>query len=317
MGEEEQLVVFLQQSNWVIDIDEYMQTPDMYNDLVLPRWVTALKEAWLIIPLIHSENLLGFVVMAHPKISRKINWEDRDLLKTVTEQVASYLALVIMTEELDRAHQFDAFNRLSAYVVHDLKNLVAQLGLVVANAGKHRHNPAFLDDVITTVENAVAKMDRLLAQLRKDRFQKSAKIKITINKEIESSVSNMAKTEPIPIFHDYNEPLILDIDGDRFSAVIEHLIRNAQEATDTHGRIDVSLTKNNNTAIIEISDSGHGMDKSFIQNRLFRPFDTTKGNAGMGIGVYEARQYVQQLGGKVKVSSKPGEGTQFIIELPI
>ncbi|MDH5409726.1 MAG: PEP-CTERM system histidine kinase PrsK, partial [Gammaproteobacteria bacterium] len=253
----------------------------------------------------------------HPQISRKINWEDRDLLKVVTDQVASYLALVTMTEELDRAHQFDAFNRLSAYVVHDLKNLIAQLGLVVANAEKHRHNPAFLDDVVTTVENAVAKMDRLLAQLRKDRFEKSAKIKITINKEIGESVQNMSSMKPIPVFTDCNEPITMDIDGDRLSAVVEHLIRNAQEATDEEGHIEVSLKKRDNLAIIEISDTGHGMDKSFIQNRLFKPFDTTKGNAGMGIGVYETRQFVQQLGGKIKVKSQPGEGTQFLIELPI
>lgn len=317
VDEGDSLVLFLQQRNWVIDVDEYMLTPDLYGDLVLPSWLSDIKDIWLVIPLQNRENLLGFVIMNHPKFARKINWEDRDLLKVVTDQVASYLAVVTMTEELDRAYQFEAFNRLSAYVVHDLKNLVAQLGLVVANAGKHRHNPAFLDDVITTVENAVAKMDRLLAQLRKDRFQKSAKIKITINKEIRGAVENMSNTIPVPVFHDYNEPIVVNVDGDRLTAVVEHLIRNAQEATKDDGLIEVSLRKSNNNAVIEISDSGHGMDKSFIQNRLFKPFDTTKGNAGMGIGVYEARQFVQQFGGKIKVKSQPGEGTQFTIELPI
>ena len=136
--EDDKLVMFLNRRNWIVDIDEYMRTPDLYAELVLPSWLSDIKAVWLIIPLQHRNNLLGFVVMAHPNISRKINWEDRDLLKVVTDQVASYLAVVTMTEELDRAYQFDAFNRLSAYVVHDLKNLVAQLGLVVANAEKHR-----------------------------------------------------------------------------------------------------------------------------------------------------------------------------------
>lgn len=318
IDETENIISFLNQSNWVIDVDEYMYTPDIYNDLVIPRWLINLNDAWLVVPLKHRENLLGLVVILHPRISRKLNWEDRDLLKTVTDQVASYLALVTMTEELDRAYQFDAFNRLSAYVVHDLKNLVAQLGLVVANADKHRHNPAFIDDVITTVENAVAKMDRLLAQLRKDRFKRSNNNNIIINREIETSVSSLAKISPAPVFHDYRESIVLNIDGDRFSAIIEHLLRNAQEATEKTGKIDVYLSKSeNNTALIDIVDTGHGMDMDFVQTRLFRPFDTTKGNAGMGIGVYEAKQFIQQLGGKINVESTPGKGTTFTIEIPI
>ncbi len=59
------------------------------------------------------------------------------------------------------------------------------------------------------------------------------------------------------------------------------------------------------------------MDIRFIQNRLFKPFDTTKGNAGMGIGVYEARQFVQEYGGKINVRSEPGVGTSFTIKLPL
>ena len=59
------------------------------------------------------------------------------------------------------------------------------------------------------------------------------------------------------------------------------------------------------------------MEREFVQSRLFKPFDTTKGNAGMGIGAYEAEQYVRGLGGSIGVESTPGEGTEFSVFLPL
>jgi signal transduction histidine kinase len=58
------------------------------------------------------------------------------------------------------------------------------------------------------------------------------------------------------------------------------------------------------------------MDADFIQNRLFRPFDTTRGNAGMGIGMYEGRDLIRHLGGEVYVQSEPGKGTSISLHLP-
>jgi signal transduction histidine kinase len=58
------------------------------------------------------------------------------------------------------------------------------------------------------------------------------------------------------------------------------------------------------------------MSAEFIANRLFQPFDTTKGNAGMGIGVYEAKQFIEGLSGTLQVTSREGEGSQFTIMIP-
>ncbi|MDH5179796.1 MAG: PEP-CTERM system histidine kinase PrsK [Gammaproteobacteria bacterium] len=312
-----EFVRFLTQKKWIIDLDEHKKQPAVYDDLRLPGWLQTLDDAWLVIPLLHQGKLSGFVIISHSNVVQTINWEDRDLLKTAALQVSSYLALMTAKEELDRAHQFDAFNRLSAFVVHDLKNLVAQLGLVVKNAEKHRNNPAFMDDAITTVDNAVKKMDRLLTQLRKARFEQQPVNNISINKTISEAVSNMKDLLPIPEFVDSAAELHLVTDKDRFTAILEHLIRNAQEATANDGYVRITLREEIENAVIEVADNGSGMDEEFIRQRLFRPFYTTKGNAGMGIGVYEARQFVQQLGGTIQVSSKLDIGTTFRIQLPL
>src|SRR5690606_1379492 len=114
--------------------------------LEIPRWLAEDAGAWLVIPLRHHERLIGMVLLGRPRAPRETNWEDRDLLKTAGQQAASYLALLDASEALTQARQFEAFNRLSAYVVHDLKNMVAQLALVVSNARRHRDNPAFMED---------------------------------------------------------------------------------------------------------------------------------------------------------------------------
>jgi signal transduction histidine kinase len=109
---------------------------------------------------------------------------------------------------------------------------------------------------------------------------------------------------------------IVYADRDRLVAVIDHIIQNAQEATPATGGVSVRLIEKDQQASIEISDDGVGMEAAFIRERLFRPFDSTKGLSGMGIGAYECREFVQSLGGRVEVSSSPGKGTRFVIILP-
>ena len=315
--EDDELIFFLETRKWIIDVDELAKEPEKYGNLKLPVCLTNINDIWLVLPLLHHTQLTGFMVIGHSDVTKSLNWEDHDLLKTVAHQIASYLALIATKEELDRAHQFDAFNRLSAFVVHDLKNLVAQLGLVVKNAAKHKNNPAFMDDAINTVENAVAKMDRLLGQLRKARFERQQENNIVLNEEIASTLKNLHDLKPVPEFTNCSDELSIFADRDRMCSVIEHLVRNAQEATPDDGYVRVELNKEASNAVITISDSGSGMDKHFIQTRLFKPFQTTKGNAGMGIGVYEARQFVQKLGGSIQVASELDKGTTFRIQLPV
>jgi signal transduction histidine kinase len=105
-------------------------------------------------------------------------------------------------------------------------------------------------------------------------------------------------------------------DRDRLAAVIEHLVQNAQEATPADGHVTLRVSGDGEWALIEVQDDGSGMDAEFIAERLFKPFDTTKGNAGMGVGVYESREFVQALGGEISVESAPRRGTVFRVKLP-
>ncbi len=313
------LIQFLEIQKWVINLDEYQREPELYQslgDLQMPSWLKFIPDAWLISPLILHEKLLGFVVLTRSPASHKhFNWEDSDLLKTSGSQAASYLAQHAISQALAEARQFEAFNRLSTYIVHDLKNLISQLSLVVSNAARHRNNPLFMENVISTVENSVSKMNRLLQRLR-DGAQVESKRSVDLAQLLEEVVRESQAAKPPPVFECQAVNIAVTADRDRLASVVGHVIRNAQDATPENGKVVVRLQQVNGHAVIEVEDTGCGMDESFINARLFRPFQTTKGSSGMGIGVYEAREFVRSLGGDVHVDSKPGHGTIFRIQLP-
>ncbi|VAX02927.1 Two-component system sensor histidine kinase, partial [hydrothermal vent metagenome] len=181
----------------------------------------------------------------------------------------------------------------------------------------HRDNPSFVEDAFATVDNSVQKMNRLLAQLRKGRMASQSQKSVDLGRMLEEVVAAHAGQSPVPCLSLCHESLAVIADSDRLTAVIGHLVQNAQDATDDEGGIQVRLWREGETAVMEIEDDGCGMDASFIRERLFRPFDTTKGNAGMGIGVYESREFIHALGGRLDVRSELGIGTTFRIALEL
>jgi len=312
----ESLMAFFIRQQWVVNLEEYAEDPSFYNDLELPEWLLKLDRGWLLVPLSHDAKLQGFVLLATPRAKHTLNWENMDLLKTAGCQIASYLALNRAAIALAEAQQFEGFNRLSAFVIHDLKNLIAQLSLVTKNAVKHKNNPEFIDDAMHTIDNSVTKMSRLMAQMR-SAMPGDSRSQIELNEMLRELVVERSTQNPVPVFCGLEEKVIIHADRDRMGAVFGHVIQNAQDATPPDGSVEVRLRSESGQAVVEVCDTGLGMDETFIRERLFRPFDSTKGLTGMGIGAYECREFVNSIGGQVHVSSKPGEGTLFTMVLPL
>lgn len=309
-----QLPAWLQQTDWVIDLLEWRRSPQTYDRLVLPAWLQASEQIWLIIPLVFRDRVEGVLMLKRSDIKSDINWEDRDLLKTAGRQAASHLAQHLASDALVEARQFDAFNRLSAYVAHDLKNILAQQSLIISNATRHRSNPAFVDDMIATIENSVERMQRLMEQMRSG-IRTTSPSTLSVAAVLNEVIASRRGSRPQPS-GDFVADGMIEADPERLGTVFNHLIQNAQEATAAHGRVVVRLTCNGDWVKIEIEDSGSGMSEEFIRTRLFRPFESTKGLTGMGVGAFESREYIRQLGGDITVSSRPGEGSIFYITIP-
>jgi putative PEP-CTERM system histidine kinase len=306
---------FLQERAWIIELDQVRSGSSDYRGFLVPAWMLEDQRYCWLIPLLVANRVLGFVVLGRPRANLELNWEVRDLLKTASSQAAGYLAQMQASEALLEAKKFDAFNRMSAFVVHDLKNIVTQLSLMMKNAKRLKDNPEFQQDMLDTVENSLEKMRQLMLQLRdgeKPHGMTSGVDLEIIAKRLAAAAISKGRQLDLRL----SSPLSTRGHDERIERVIGHVVQNAFDASEADRSVVLSLERVGSHAQVEVADSGCGMSEDFVQQRLFKPFQTTK-PTGMGIGAYESYQYLQELGGKIIVESKPNRGTTVRILLPL
>jgi putative PEP-CTERM system histidine kinase len=308
---------YLLKNEWIYDLDQARDSHARKPAVAPPSWMLASERMWLVVPLICEGSLIGFVAIAHPLAETPLTWEEIDLLRAAGRQVASFLALEQAAKRLAEAHQFEAMSRMSAIIMHDLRHLIAQQALVVQNAARHRGNPEFFDDAILTIDNSVKRMTRLMDELGSGVRAEERTHRADLNEVCAEAVRRCADVSPTPSFEARERSVEVIVNRERLLQVLEHLIRNAQQATPPDGSVTVSVGLAGQQAVLEVVDTGCGMDPQFIRDRLFRPFDSTKGEQGFGIGAYQAREFARKCGGGVEVESAPGKGTRFIIRLPL
>ena len=309
------LVEFMQTTGWVVNLDEFQSVPGLYPGLQLPSWMQQLAQAWLVVPLWQGKRLLGFVLLARPRTPVDVNWEVTDLLKTAGHQAASLLAQMQTTEALLESRKFEAFTRMSAFVVHDLKNIVAQLSLMVKNAKRLQGNPEFQADMLMTVENSLERMRQLMLQLRSSNTPDVPAFGVDLTKVAERLAAE-AQQRGRHLKLDLSTPVFTRGERERLERIIGHLVHNAMDATPPEMLVWMRVFREGSQACVEVGDQGCGMAEEFVQTRLFKPFQTTK-EAGMGIGSYESFQYVRELGGRISVESEVGKGTVVHLRLPL
>jgi putative PEP-CTERM system histidine kinase len=308
---------WLEQNQSVIDLQQIEAGSAGHSGIVVPDWLRQVRRAWLIVPLLHHDRLLGIVLLGQSRAPRQVGLEDYVLLTTVGRQAASYLAEQQAGRALAESQQFDEFNRRFAFVLHDIKNLVSQLSLMLQNAQKYKNNPSFQEDMLETVKESVDKMNRLLVRLHQGGKETAATAKVALPLLLRKVVERCAHREGKLSFESDVDSIAVVADEERLGAVFAHLLDNALEAVAGRagGRVEVRLSARGGDAVIEVADNGPGMDEAFVRNELFRPFRTTK-SGGFGIGAYESREFVRELGGRLEVTSEPGRGTRVQISLP-
>lgn len=310
------LVRYLEQTRWIVDTLEYQQEPEKYANLFAAMPELVAKPA-IIIPLFRDKRLEGIVRLERPRGLAPLGFEDHDILKSAGQQVAVFLAREESQKKLAEIQQFEAFNKLTTFLMHDLKNIIAQQELVVANARRFRDRPEFVDDAIATMDASVGRMKKVLQRLQQAGPVSSNRSHVNLVELLGSVASACADRTPIPVVQSAEAAAWVDMEPERLGMAITHGIRNAQDATASEGIIELRLTVDQGLALVEIEDSGVGMDQDFIQHRLFKPFDSTKGAKGMGIGAYQVRETLRQAGGNVEVISEVGSGTTVRLYVPL
>ncbi|WP_413284621.1 XrtA/PEP-CTERM system histidine kinase PrsK [Vibrio sp. MA40-2] len=302
---------------WIIDINELKQDNSKIPVKFDAQQLSELNCFSYIVPIISQTGIDSACFISKPTSTHSLNWEDRDLMWAISKQLSVYLNLYNTNQTLAENQQFDTFNRMSAFLAHDLKNVLAQLQLLSKNATRHRHNPEFIDDAFETIDSSVARLTKVVNHLKKKNIDVNFNETFNLNHLVEQVCTERSVSNPIPSFISHaSSDISITSDKERFGSTIAHIIQNAQEATPNQGWVRVSTSISNNFYTICIEDNGQGMSDEFVEHRLFKPFDTTKGNSGMGIGAYDAKKMIEQLGGYVEVQTSPGKGAKFSLHIP-
>jgi putative PEP-CTERM system histidine kinase len=307
---------FFEDSQFIVDLDDLRSgRVEGIPAAACPDWVRDEPSARAMVPLLHYERLVGVIVLSRPPVARRLDWEDFDLLRVVSRQLASYLAEQASQDALGEALRFDEFNRRIAFVMHDIKNLASQLALLSRNAEKHADNPEFRADMLLTLRNSAEKLQALLARLgRYGSPAGEAPQPVAVGDLLANIARRYApQHEVIAISRDPCRALAY---RESLEQALVHLVENAIEASPKGMPVFLDLRAEDAQAVIEIVDSGSGMSPEFIRTRLFKPFHSSK-PGGFGIGAFEARELIRAMGGRLEVESREGLGTRFRVMLPL
>jgi len=274
----------------------------------------------MIVPLKLGKRLVGMITLGPSMKGTDYTDEDGELLTMIADQAAGAIISAQLIEEIGQAKEEESFNKISSFLVHDLKNLVSSLSLALQNAKRNIANPDFQMDLLSTLVSTIEKMQALiekLSTLPKELVidKKPVRLNRLIREAIETSrVENIRNIE---LHTDLNELPLIQADGEYVKKVLVNLILNAVQALPNgKGRIEISSYDSDGYVRAEVLDDGEGMSDDFITQELFKPYRSTK-KKGLGIGLFQCKTIMEAHGGKIEVHSLPQRGSQFILSFPI
>jgi len=269
-------------------------------------------------PLKCGDEFFGFVALDEETYSEQLNQDDVDLLTALASQTSVFLMTIKLGVDLSEAREVALFNKMGAFVLHDLKNASAMLSLLNQSAPKHIANPEFQQDLLEAIDNAYGRIQKVIKRLQFDSSEEDiTQAPISLSKEVELfCVSLQGQWEGIDILWDCDKEIYIHGSPGWIRNILENIFLNAKEAMNGTGGIKVALRKAAGKALLEIADTGPGIDESFSEERMFKPFQTTK-KQGLGVGLWQVKHYVDIMKGNIKVLKGHDAGAVFRFSFPL
>jgi putative PEP-CTERM system histidine kinase len=268
------------------------------------------------VPLCAGSHCMGVVIMADRVGGTSYTIEELDLLKCMGDQIAVSLLNLRLTDEIARGKELEAFQAMSAFFVHDLKNAASTLSLTLQNLPVHFNDPLFRQDVLRGIGETSDRINAVIGRLTALRHFELNLAEADLNSVVDDALKALNGTANIKVTKRLALQPKLNLDCDQFGSVITNLLLNARDAVGPKGEITIETTQNDHWAVVSVSDNGCGMSQAFLRSSLFRPFRSTK-KKGLGIGMFQSKMIVEAHRGQITVDSEPAVGTTFRLMLPL
>lgn len=319
------LVRWFERERWPVLFSDRALDPEVAQAIESSKLLRTSVGAAVCAPLAVAEPVIALLWLSPKRGDEAWSEEDLEFLTAMSRQLASALWFSRQAERMAEARQLESLQRLSSFVLHDMKNHVSGLALVVDNARRHMGNPDFQRDAMAVVERSVRSLRELMAQVSgvsaAPQPQRAAvALRDLVSDALVESGLALGGTPGLQVEVVVPEGAEAVVDRTQIGRVLVNLLVNAREALGTGGRIGVraitvSGASGQREAVIEVSDDGRGMTEEFLRTKLFKPFSTTK-KGGLGVGLAQCRSIVEAHGGTIDARSRPGEGTVFTVRLP-
>ncbi|TKB12411.1 XrtA/PEP-CTERM system histidine kinase PrsK [Desulforhopalus sp. IMCC35007] len=273
----------------------------------------------LLAPISIGNQLVGLIGLGPEYTGGRYSYDDFDLLAALGSQTASALLAIRMAEELALAREQQAWNRLSAFVLHDIKNAATMLSLLQENAPEHIHEPEFQQDMLELVDDSLKRMARVEQRLQtlKDEITPELK-RINLWKVLDGCCCRLeAQLPTLEVKFENKDDIEVISDPVLLCSILENLLLNSKQASrkDTIVKIKITTDENSGQVFVELSDNGPGIPGDLLPDALFEPFKTSK-EGGSGIGLWQVKKMITSLGGNVSAKNNPEGGACFVLVLP-
>jgi hypothetical protein len=220
-------------------------------------------------------------------------------------------------KKLAENKELDTYNHMSATVLHDLKNAAGHLSLILQNAPKHMNQAEFRNDMIDTISEALARIDKVMSKFKTIPEHVEIHTKtFKIESFLEELLAGLRpRLEHIRVIHDFKDTFELTTDPDILERILENIIVNATEAVGDDGIIRIAAGIEGDSPVFTITDNGIGMTDEYIREKLFKPFQTTK-NKGTGLGLWQVKNMADQLRARIDVKPNRDRGVTVSVWFP-
>jgi putative PEP-CTERM system histidine kinase len=268
------------------------------------------------VPLVAGREMVGLMTLNERVTKEPFTVEDFELLKTFADQAAAALLNLNLSERLVKAKEMEAFQSVSTFFVHDLKNLASRLSLTLQNLPAHYEDPAFRKDLLRVISQSVDNIDGMCSRLSPlSQVLELKPAETDLNALVRNTLGGLSPSVKGRVTQDLQTVPTISLDEEQIQKVLVNLVLNANEATGDNGEIRVVTENRNGWMVLSVADNGCGMSREFMSRSLFKAFKTTK-KKGLGIGLFHCKKIVEAHGGRIEVESEEGKGTTFRVLLP-